>query len=156
MLIPGALAQVSRDSELKIAELGLTKDGNETGDAIRERHARVGLARGGMIVLFEGFGQFNIQAGDVAINVLPSCLFRVEVDQNRTRVTCVRGKLVAAPKGGQSVPIGAGSFREWPSERGVMSAAADERTQKDVLATLQAARELQELDSAHRDRLPSN
>src|SRR4051812_9535315 len=37
VLIPGALAQVSGDSELKIDELQLSKDGNETGDAMRER-----------------------------------------------------------------------------------------------------------------------
>src|SRR6266851_9349331 len=30
-LIPGALAQISDNSELKIEELELTKDGNETG-----------------------------------------------------------------------------------------------------------------------------
>jgi len=36
----------------------LRKDGNETGDAMRERIARIELRRGGMIVLFEGFAQF--------------------------------------------------------------------------------------------------
>jgi len=43
VLIPGALAQVSGDSELKINELKLRKDGNETGDAMRERIARITL-----------------------------------------------------------------------------------------------------------------
>src|SRR5438132_2277743 len=33
MLIPGALARVLGDSEFKIEQLELTKDGNETGDA---------------------------------------------------------------------------------------------------------------------------
>src|SRR4051812_46284158 len=54
ILIPGALAQVSGDSELKIDELKLIKDGNETGDAMRERIARIELRRGGIVVLFEG------------------------------------------------------------------------------------------------------
>src|SRR5258708_22577543 len=51
-LIPGALARLLGESELKIEQLKLTKDGNETGDAMRERVARIELRRGGMIVLF--------------------------------------------------------------------------------------------------------
>src|SRR5947207_7198586 len=61
VLIPGALAQVSGDSELKIDELKLRKDGNETGDAMRERIAHIELRRGGIAVLFEGVSRFTIE-----------------------------------------------------------------------------------------------
>ena len=40
-LVPGALARLSGGSELKIKELRITKDGDETGDAMRERVARI-------------------------------------------------------------------------------------------------------------------
>jgi len=154
MLIPGALTRIPGDSELKIAELTLTKDGNETGEAIRERHARVELHSGGMIVLFEGFAQFNIQTPNVGINVLPSCLFRIDVDQSRTRLTCVHGKVFATPKAGQRVAVEAGFFCEWPAERSVISVPEDRQAQTDMTTTLQIGRELTDLGVAARDRLP--
>lgn len=154
VLIPGALGQVSGDSELKIDELSLTKDGNETGDAMRERIARIELRRGGMVVLFEGVAHFTIQTREATIRVLPSCLLRLDVDESEVRATCVRGKFYATPQNGQIVAVDAGYFREWPSERGAVSAAEDRRGQTDTTATLEAARELQELAAAQRDRLP--
>jgi len=154
VLIPGALAQVSGDSELKINELKLRKDGNETGDAMRERIARIELRRGGMVVLFEGVARFTIETREATIRVLPSCLLRLDVDESGTHATCVYGKFYAAPKNGQVVEVDAGYFREWPSERGAVSATEDGRGQTDTTATLEAARELQELAVAQRDRLP--
>ena len=154
VLIPGALAQVSGDSELKINELKLRKDGNETGDAMRERIARVELRRGGMVVLFEGVARFTIETREATIRVLPSCLLRLDVDESGTRATCVSGKFYATPKNGQVVEVDAGYFREWPSERGAVSATEDRRGQTDTTATLEAARELQELAVAQRYRLP--
>lgn len=154
VLIPGALAQISGDSELKIDELKLRKDGNETGDSIRERTARIELRRGGMVVLFEGFARFIIETPETTISVLPSCLLRLEVDEHEVRATCVRGKFYATPKNGQAVAVDAGYFHKWPSERGPVSAAEDPRGQTDITATLEAARELQELAAAQRDRLP--
>lgn len=153
-LVPGALAQISGDSELKIEELELTKDGNETGDAIRERIARIELRHGGVVVLFEGFARFTIKTPEATISVLPSCLLRLDVDEGEVRATCVRGKFYATPKNGQAAAVDAGYFHKWPSERGPESAAEDRRGQTDTTATLEAARELQELAAAQRDRLP--
>jgi hypothetical protein len=153
-LVPGALAQISGDSELKIEELKLTKDGNETGDAMRERIVRIELRRGGMIVLFEGFAQFIIETREATVRVLPSCLLRLDVDEHGTRATCVRGKSYATPKNGQIVAVDAGYFREWPLERGAVSTTEDRRSQMETTATLEAARKLQELAAAQRDRLP--
>ena len=153
-LVPGALAQTLGDSELKIEDLKLTKDGNETGDAMRERIARIALRRGGMIVLFEGFARFTIETDQATITVLPSCLFKLDVNDSRTRLTCVRGKLYVNPKSGQMVPVDGGYFREWPSDQGNAPATKDQQAQVDTAATLQAARELQELEAARRDHLP--
>jgi len=154
VLIPGALAQVSGDSELKIEELKLRKDGNETGDAIRERIAHIELRRGGLVVLFEGVARFTIETPEATIRVLPSCLLRLDVDESEVRATCVRGKFYATPKNGQIVGVDAGYFREWPSEHGAVSAAEDRRSQIDTTATLETGRELQEIAAAQRDRLP--
>src|SRR5207244_8731324 len=145
-LIPGALTQISGDSELKIEELELTKDGNETGDAIRERVARIGFRRGGMVVLFDGFARFTIQTPQATITVLPGCLIRLDVDANRTRVTCVRGKIYAAQKPGQINAVEAGYVCEWPSDHGPVPAADDHQGQIDTTATLQSGRALADLE----------
>ena len=89
VLIPGALAQVSGDSELKINELKLRKDGNETGDAMRERIARVELRRGGMVVLFEGVARFTIETREATIRVLPDEEFR-SADPPKSCLKCGR------------------------------------------------------------------
>jgi hypothetical protein len=153
-LIPGALAQISNNSELKIEELRLTKDGDETGDAIRERTARVELRRGGMVVLFDGFARFTIETPQATITVLPDCLIRLDVDASRTRLTCVRGRIYAAREQGQISPVDAGYVCEWPSDHGPLPAADDAQGQIDATATLQVARELSDLEAAQRDHLP--
>jgi len=66
----------------------------------------------------------------------------------------VRGKFYATPQNGQIVAVYAGYFREWPSERGAVSTTEDPQGQTDTPSTLEAARELQELADARRDRLP--
>jgi hypothetical protein len=154
-LIPGTLARVLSESELKIKQLRLTKDGNETGEAMRERMAQVQLEQGKMIVLSEGAVNFAIETPHVAIAVLPSCLFHVDVDQRRTRLTCVRGRLRIRSQNARSVTLGAGAFQEWPSERDAMPTTEDPRAQKDIAATVAAARELQQADEAGRDRIPA-
>jgi FecR protein len=153
-LVPGAVAQISSDSELKIEDLSLTKDGNETGEAIRERRAQLELRRGKMIVLFEGFAHFEIRTRDATIAVLPSCLFQLDVNQSRTRVTCVRGKLYAMSRDGQKGSIGGGYFREWPSNEAPVSASDDKQAQIDITTTVQTGRELVDLAAARRDQLP--
>jgi hypothetical protein len=42
-LIAGALAQLSTNSEITIEELKISKDGNQTGDGMRSRSARIRL-----------------------------------------------------------------------------------------------------------------
>ena len=156
MLVPGALIRLLGESEFKIEQLELTKDGNETGDAMRERVARVELRRGGMIVLFDGFAKFTIGTAKATITVLPNCLLRVDVDQSRMRLTCVRGKVSVTPQNGEMATVDGGFFREWPSKGNAVSLTEDAQGQKDTAAALQVARELQELEAAHRDRLPIN
>ena len=112
------------------------------------------LRIGAVINVLEGFGRFTIKTRNATVNVLPSCVFRLDVDQSRTRVTCIRGKLYLAPQEQEPVAISGGQFRELPSTNGAMSVTEDRQAQADTTATLQAARELQELDAAQRDRLP--
>src|SRR5215472_2870352 len=51
-LVPGAFVRLSENSEIKIEELSLTKDGNETAGGMLDRSVRVRLSRGRVSVLF--------------------------------------------------------------------------------------------------------
>ena len=155
-IIPGALARLCPDSELRFHQLTLVKDGNESGDAIRDRIARIELSRGAMIVLFEGAAKFTINTPHATITVLPSCLFRLEIGSSKTRLSCVRGKVYATPRTGRAGAIVGGFFQEWPSEHDPLPAAEDLLAQKEIASTLETARALQELDVAQQDRLPTN
>jgi len=64
---------------------------------------------------------------------------------NTERAHVPTGISYATPKNGQIVAVNSGHFREWPSERGAVSTAEDRRGQMDTTATLEAARELEEL-----------
>src|SRR5215468_4134828 len=50
-LIPGAFVQLSENSEIKIEELRLTKDGNETSGGMLDRRASIRLNRGRIVSL---------------------------------------------------------------------------------------------------------
>src|SRR5438128_7258474 len=91
-LMPGALAQLSGDSEIKIETLRITKDGNETAGGMRDRNARIRLNRGKIIVLFSpsdnSASQFTIKAREITIKPDSDCLFCVRTEGTTTRVTC--------------------------------------------------------------------
>src|SRR5437870_7284012 len=80
-LMPGALAQLLGDSEIKIETLRITKDGNETAGGMRDRNARIRLIRGKIIVLFNPSdsspSQFAITAHQVTVRPNSDCLFCV-------------------------------------------------------------------------------
>ena len=155
LLVPGALARISANSEMQIRQLLIAKDGNETGEAIRDRRALLELHQGKMVVLFEGFARFNINTPAVGVTVLPSCLFSLDVDQTRTRLTCVRGIVRVRAGNGSTESVAAGYFREWPSPNDkVRSASEDFRAEEDRISALMAASKLEELDSTQRNRLP--
>src|SRR5206468_11555904 len=78
-LIPGAFAQLAGDSEIKIEELRIAKDGNQTAGGMRDRSARIRLSRGRIIVLFSpsdrSASQFAIKVCQLTIKPDSACLF---------------------------------------------------------------------------------
>ena len=156
-LVPGALVQVSGNSELKIEELRLTKEGNETADGMRKRTARVRLNRGSVNIVFERRDtselRFAFSTRDVTISADEDCVCRVSVQNESTRVTCVRGKAYAWAGNSEPSIVKAGYSQEWPP--GLMTIAADDaRAQTDVTDALEAERELRQLQDKQTDRLP--
>src|SRR5437773_4050822 len=96
---PAALAQVSGNSEIKIEELRIAKDGNQTDGGMLDRSARIRLSQGSITVLFsradKSVSHFFMDARQVRISVDSDCLFRVQADNTTIRVTCGRGKIDA-------------------------------------------------------------
>jgi len=158
-LIPGTLARLSGDSEIRIEELRIAKDGNETADGMRVRSARIRVSRGKIIVLFSqtdrSASQFVIKARQLTIKPESDCLFCVRTDGTTTRVTCAKGNINGAAEAQPPVTIAAGYFRQWPTDRTEPRPAADDATaQIDTTQSLEAGERLQEEASGWPNRRP--
>jgi hypothetical protein len=158
-LTAAALAQMARNSEIKVEELTISKDGNQTRGGMRNRSARIELSRGEITVLFSGrdksASRFAISTSAVTVTVDSDCLFRVHRDERTTRVTCVQGKVHATAGAQASMVIGAGYFQEWPSTRPEpLAATENSAAQIDIMDSLEIANDLRRLDAGWRDRRP--
>jgi hypothetical protein len=158
-LIAGALAQLSSNSEIKIEELKISKDGNQTRDGMRSRSARIQLSRGKITVLFVGSdksaSQFAISTPTVTVTPDSDCLFRVERNETTIRVTCVKGKVHAATGAQPAMAIGAGYFQQWPSNHPQpVAASGDAAAQIDITDSLEIENQLLELGAGWQNRGP--
>ncbi len=158
-LIPAALARLSSDSEIKIDELSITKDGNQTAGGMRDRTARIRLNRGRVIVLFvptdRSGSQFAVTTGQLTIKPDSDCLFCVWTDGKTTRLTCAKGKITASADAQTPVTIAAGYFQEWPTTRKApVPATEDASAQIDITESLEAEQRLQNEGSAWQNRRP--
>jgi FecR protein len=158
-LLPGVLLRLSSNSEIKIEELKVSKDGNQTRGGILSRSARIRLSRGKITVLFRGRDkstpQFTVSTPTVTITPDSDCLFRVRDDEAATRLTCVQGKVHAAYGSQPAVAIGAGYFQQWPSTRPEpVAATGDAAAQIDITDSLEIENQLLELGAAWQNRGP--
>ena len=158
-LIAAALAQMSSNSEIKIEELKIAKDGNQTGGSVRSRSARIRLSRGKITVLFSGrdkrTSQFAISTPAVTVTADSDCLLRVQRDDATTRVTCVQGKVYASSGAQPPIAIGAGYFKQWPSTRPEPVAATEDAVaQIDITDSLEIENQLRELGAGCQNRRP--
>jgi hypothetical protein len=154
-LIPGALLHISGDSEVRIEELRLTKDGNETEDGMRERAARLKLNRGVINLVVDRTDaadlRFVVATGEVTLNADESCVWRVSVADGKTRVTCARGKAYARTGSSKPTIVEAGYFEEWPAG---LVGVASENAQIDLSAALEAEHRLRQLQQERVNRRP--
>src|SRR5215468_7687381 len=113
-LIPGAFLQLSENSEIKIQDLRLTKDGNETAGGMLDRRASIRLNRGRIVSLFSHSDrsalEFYVTTGQVTLRPDSDCLFSVSTDAATTRVACGRGEVNAFADSEPAVKVSAGYF----------------------------------------------
>lgn len=158
-LLPGAILRISENSELKIEELKLTKDGNETAGGTVDRIAQIRLTRGAVTVYFQqpggAEGRVGIVTDRVTFNAKPGSLFQIETDASKTRVTTAAGEVYASLEAGVASTIKEGYFQQWPSEQlGPMLAAGDSRGQEDLAKAVQAGKELDDEEGEHPSYIP--
>ena len=158
-LMAGALAQMSSNSEIKIEELKISKDGNQTRGGMRSRSARILLSRGKITVLFSGSdksaSQFAISTPTVTVTPDSDCLFRVERNDTTIRVTCVQGKVRAAAEAQPPMAMGAGYFHQWPSTHPQpLAASGNAAAQIDITDSLEIGNQLLRSGEAWRNRGP--
>lgn len=159
VLIPGALAQLANDSEIKIEELTIVKDGNDTGDGMRDRRARIRLVRGRIIILFTRSDtsplRLAITARDLTVNPDSDSLFAVWSDGTNSRLTCAKEKIVASVGAQPAITVDAGYFLSWPTAHAKPVPAADDAAaQKDITESLEAEQRLQGEFAAQQNRRP--
>src|SRR5438094_4102288 len=142
-LIPGAFVQLSGNSEIKIEDLRLTKDGNETAGGMLDRRAWIRLNRGRIVSLFsqsdKSASHFDVTTSQVTFAPDSDCLFSVWTDGKTSRATCGRGDVSASADGQAPVKIAAGYFHQWPAaSKESIAATAEGGAQMDILASLEA------------------
>ena len=150
-LIPGAFIQLSENSEIKIEDLTLAKDGNDTAERVLDRRAWIRLNRGRIVSLFtqsdRTASEFGITTGQVTLRPNSDCLFSVWTGGTTSRATCVRGEVSASTDGQPPLKIAAGYFAQWPTaSKEPIAASADASAQKDIKMALDVEPEL--LDQA--------
>lgn len=150
-LMPGAFVKLSGSSEIKIQDLRLTKDGNETAGGVLDRRAFVQLNRGRIVTLFShsdtSGSELSVTTRQVTLSPDSDCLFSVWTDGTTSRVTCGRGEVSTSAGAQPEVKIVAGYFSQWPTAFKEASAAtADASAQMDLKTALDVEPEL--LDQA--------
>src|SRR4030095_959825 len=77
-LIPGAFVHLSGNSEIKIEDLRVRKDGNETAGGMLDRRASIRLNRGRIVSLFShsdtSASEFHTTTGQVTLRPDSDCL----------------------------------------------------------------------------------
>ena len=150
-LIPGAFIQLSANSEIKVEDLTLTKDGNDTAERMIDRRAWIRLNRGRIVSLFtqsdRTASEFGITTGQVTLRPGSDSLFSVWTDSTTSRATCVRGEVSASAGAQPPLKIAAGYFAQWPTaSKEPIAASADASAQRDITTALAVEPEL--LDQA--------
>jgi hypothetical protein len=146
-LTAGVFIQVAGNSEIKIEDLRLTKDGNDTAERMLDRRAWIRLNRGRIVCSFsqsdKTASDFGITTGQITLRPDSDCLFSVWTDGTTTRATCGRGEVSASADAQPPLKIVAGYFSQWPTaSKEPIAASTDARAQMDITMALSVEPEL--------------
>ena len=146
-LIAGAFVQLAGNSEIKIEDLRLTKDGNDTAERMLSRRAWIRLNRGRIVCSFsqsdKTASDFGITTSQLTVRPASDCLFSIWTDGTTSRATCERGEVNASVDTQPPLKIAAGYFCQWPTaSKEPIAASTDPRAQIDITTALGVEPEL--------------
>ena len=153
-LVPGARINLEAQSELRLALVKITKNGNRVQEAM-EREVKLILKNGAFVasVQFESDGPgVSIDTPSGNVSTRQPALFRVEVRNQITRVTCARGSVFFQPQGETTrVSLQAPEAREWPvQEREAIPADFDVRALEEIENSKEVEQKLLGLEQRRR------
>jgi FecR-like protein len=156
-LIPGAFVQLSANSEIKIEDLTLTKDGNNTAERLLDRRAWVRLNGGRIVCLFSQGdktpSEFGVTTTQITLSPDYDCLFSVWTDGTTSRATCARGEVSGSADAQPSLKIAGGYFSQWPTaSKEPIAASANASAQIDIKTALDVEPELLDQAASWRSR----
>ena len=152
-LISGVFVQLTENSEIKIEDLRLTKDGNDTAERMINRRAWIRLNRGRIVCSFSQSDKtpsdFGIATGQITLTPASDCLFSIWTDGTTSRATCERGEVSASADARPPLKIAAGYFSQWPTaSKEPIAASSDARAQMDITTALNVEPELMDQAAA--------
>lgn len=148
------------NSELQIGRLFLTKDGNETGSAMRNRQVQVKLLRGSAVIsqVLGDWAQSKVSVETPEGTLLGNyqSLIRIEHADDTTRALCASGIVEFQPAGSHAaLSLPRGSVGEWRhGQARIFLAETEPRGQEDLQAALEAEQKLRGLMDQIRYTLP--
>lgn len=151
-LLPNILLQLHPDTRLEIVRIAMTKDGNETGEAIRGRYATAKMLNGRVVashVWGEANAEFTIATSQGELIAKSNCLFSLQSDEHATRLTCASGRVDFRPGNGRAVvAIAPGFIGEWSAiSSRLIPAESEARGQKDLEEALAIEQKLRALSA---------
>jgi hypothetical protein len=152
-LISGVFVQQTENSEIKIEDLRLTKDGNDTAERMVNRRAWIRLNRGRIVCSFsqsdKTASDFGIATGQMTLTPASDCLFSMWTDGTTSRATCERGEVSAFADAQPPLKIAAGYFAQWPTaSKEPIAASSDAGAQMDITIALKVEPELMDQAAA--------
>jgi hypothetical protein len=148
-ILPNILVQLDHDTGIEIVRIAITKDGNETGQAIRGRYATVRLVAGRVFVSHtwgEASSGFTVMTPHGELVTTSNSLYCLEADEHKTRLTCASGTVRFQPRDGSAaIAIRGGFLGEWPSPARTLAAETDARGQEDLQETVRVEQTLRRL-----------
>lgn len=158
-LIPGIYLRCCGPSRVQIEDLRVSKDGDETEHAMKSRLATIRLHEGRIHAFLPGAAsvrselKINTAAGTIIAN--PDSLFSVVATHESIRVLCIRGELrwSKAPASSTSILEGFYCERKLSDETvaDILPASEDAAAQREVIAALDSAQYIEELETAARN-----
>ena len=160
-LTPGIYLRCFGPARLQIEDLRISKDGDETGDAMKSRLAAVRLGEGRIHASLPRSGtapsELKIDTELGMIVARADALFSVVLNRESLRVVCLRGEVSWNHAPAFSASIQAGYYCERKlsdlEATDVLPASEDAAAQAEVSATLDSAQSVGELEAALRNAL---